>query len=63
MDGQDEFDFQEWHDDGNEQAENLERVSSRIGLAVLNFCRDRKQFLHGGTARLHYPRNRGRGPR
>jgi hypothetical protein len=34
---QGEFDFEE-------QQENLERVSSRIGKAVLQFCRDNRRF-------------------
>ena len=28
----------------DEQAENLERVSSRIGRAIVNFCREHRQF-------------------
>jgi hypothetical protein len=37
MDYQNEFDF-------TEQEENLERVSSRIGRAIIDFCRAHKRF-------------------
>lgn len=32
------------HDEREEQAENLERVSSRIALAIIRFCQGRKRF-------------------
>jgi hypothetical protein len=37
-------DWQESFDFGGEQEENLARVSSRIGLAIINFCRTHKIF-------------------
>jgi hypothetical protein len=49
MTGMDQFGFDferddEDDDEPGEQQENLERVSSRIGLAVLDFCRDHQRF-------------------
>jgi hypothetical protein len=37
MDDQGEFDFEE-------QAEHLERVSSRIGAAIVTFCKEHQRF-------------------
>jgi hypothetical protein len=37
--------FDLWSDDdGEEQEEHLERVSSRIARAILDYCRDHRQF-------------------
>jgi hypothetical protein len=36
--------FDLWSDDGGEQQENLERVSSRIERAILGFCREHREF-------------------
>lgn len=50
--GQDEFDFDR---NGDEQRENLERVSSRIGRAIVQFCAERgagKRF-HADELRNH----------
>ena len=40
--GQQEFEFDSW--DGDEQQENLERVTSRIGRAVVQFCGEHRRF-------------------
>lgn len=52
-DFQDEFNFEDWN--GDEQRENLERVSSRIGRAIVQFCSERgagKRF-HADELRNH----------
>jgi hypothetical protein len=38
----DQFDL--WSDDGDDKVEHLERVSSRIARAILDYCRDHRQF-------------------
>lgn len=45
MNEQGEFDFEE-------QVENLERVSSRIGKAIMQFCQEHRRF-HADELRRH----------
>jgi len=48
---QDAFDF-------DEQREHLERVSSRIARAIIQFCREHRQF-HADELRKHVLREAG----
>jgi hypothetical protein len=48
---QGEFDF-------GEQGENLERVSSRIGKAIVQFCKEHRRF-HADELRRHVIRETG----
>ena len=42
----------------NEQQENLERVSSRIGRAIIEFCQEHRRF-HADELRKHVVRETG----
>jgi hypothetical protein len=50
--------FDLWSDNGDDKAEHLERVSSRIARAILDYCRDHPQF-HADDLRRAVTRTTG----